>query len=124
MDRKAAIMSGRFKGRQLFAAADETSAEESSLSLSYSGGGGDICSDWMSGIQEREVMVSYELSSDFSDSCSLPAEKAAVEVAEKRGGGRRRVVAAASLGAVLIVLALVLCFLSCNGNNFEELIPT
>ncbi|KAL1541800.1 hypothetical protein AAHA92_25979 [Salvia divinorum] len=101
MDRRDAIVTGRFKGRQLFAAAEEESV-------------------WRGGERRRRE------SCDSSESCSLPEEKRVVEVAvvdgrpEEKGGCRR--VASASLGLVLIVLALVLFCISCNGNNVEDLI--
>lgn len=107
-ERRAAIISGRFKGRQLFAAAEE-----------LNGRGGERRG-------RRE-------SCDSSESCSLPEEKRVVEVAvvgggegrpKEKGGGRR--VVKAGLGLVLIVLALVLFCISCNGNNVEDfiLVPT
>lgn len=107
MDRRAAIMSGRFKGRQLFA--------ESSSSLTHTHSGGEICSD---GIHDREVMMKS------SESCSFPEEKMVVEVEKRGANGRPK--ATASLCVVLIVLALVLFCISCNANNQHHfiLVPT
>lgn len=142
-DRRAAIMSGKLKGRRLFRPAERPREEESDLN--YGGGAGEIFSDWLNTIdQEREVIINHQ-SCSFSDS-SLSEEKVVVEVekmeavevanaADKRGGDRRlrggggcMVVAMAWFGVVLILITLGLVSMSCNGKYVQEneliLVPT
>ncbi|KAI3455059.1 hypothetical protein Pfo_011722, partial [Paulownia fortunei] len=148
-DRRAAIMSGKLKGRRLFWAAERASEEE--FDLNY--GGGEICSDWMNMIQEREVIINencsgkrslggeHELPVAFNQSCSfsdsslseekvvVEEEKTVVEVAnalEKRGGDRKLrgggwcKVAMAWFSFVLILLTLGLISMRCNGKYVQE----
>ncbi|KAH6799206.1 hypothetical protein C2S51_035690 [Perilla frutescens var. frutescens] len=134
MDRRAAILSGRFKGRQLFGAEERTSSVE----------------EEDDGIQEREVMMmNYDQHDelppfDFSEPSEdkvVVEEKTVVEVAdaaEKRAGGdgrRRRekagcgcMPATACLALVLIVFALVFFSMSCHAKYHVQdhlvLVPT
>ncbi|KAK4395590.1 hypothetical protein Sango_1713300 [Sesamum angolense] len=115
MDRRAAIMSGKLKGRRLFWPEDTPSSEEE-LDLNY--GGAEICCDWLNMSEERELVINgncsigkrscvgeeQELidvskqSCSFSDS-SLSEEKVVLEeektvvqeaiAAEKGGGGSK-----------------------------------
>lgn len=110
MDRRTAISSGRFKGRQLF-------GEE----------------DWINaGVPHREVQMNCD-----GGRGELPfpeEEKTVVEVAEERGGdGRRKekggggcMLATACLAILLFVIALAFLCMSCNANYTEEfiLVPT
>ncbi|KAG8379448.1 hypothetical protein BUALT_Bualt07G0089600 [Buddleja alternifolia] len=132
-DRRAAIMSGKLKGRRLFCA-DEVEI----MDLNYDDGGG-----------ESGLTDDFKQSCSFSDSC-LSVEKAmvveektktktktvVVEVAnavEKRGGGRRRLIRGgggcmAWFAFVLIMLTIGLILIRCNGKSVHEydfiLVPT
>ncbi|KAI3463608.1 hypothetical protein Pfo_020271 [Paulownia fortunei] len=152
-ERRAAIMSGKLKGRRLFGEAE--GASEVELDLNYDdGGGGEICSDSLNMIREREVVINencdwkksrgehglpdaFRLSFSFSDT-PLSEEKEVVEeeksvVEERRGGGGcggggRCIVAMAWLAFLLILLILGLVSMSCNGKSVHEkeliLVPT
>ncbi|KAL0355089.1 UNVERIFIED_CONTAM: hypothetical protein Sradi_3955800 [Sesamum radiatum] len=116
IDRRAAIMSGKLKGRRLFGQAETPSSEEE-LDLDYGGGGGgEICCDWLNmSDEERELVINENCSigkisfvgeeqelidvskqsCSFSDS-SLSEEKVVVEeeetvvqeaIATEKGGG-------------------------------------
>ncbi|KAL2242900.1 UNVERIFIED_CONTAM: hypothetical protein Sindi_0408000 [Sesamum indicum] len=62
MDRRAAIMSGKLKGRRLFGPADTPSSEEE-LDLNYGcGAGGEICCDWLNMSEERELVINENYS--------------------------------------------------------------
>ncbi|KAL0415651.1 UNVERIFIED_CONTAM: hypothetical protein Slati_3397000 [Sesamum latifolium] len=62
MDRRAAIMSGKLKGRRLFGPVETPSSEEE-LDLDYGGGGGEICCDWLNmSDEERELVINENCS--------------------------------------------------------------
>lgn len=111
MDRRAAIMSGKLRGRRLFRAAEKESD-----------GGGEVYNR----IQEREVMMNSEYKFPFG-------KVVVVEVAEKGGGrGGDRRLSVVLLAVVLLVFSVGLIFMSCNCNakflhknaGFINLVPT
>ncbi|KAL0441909.1 UNVERIFIED_CONTAM: hypothetical protein Sradi_0129800 [Sesamum radiatum] len=146
MDRRAAIMSGKLKGRRLFGPEDTPSSEEE-LDLNY--GGAEICCDWLNMSEERELVINgncsigkrscvgeeQELidvskqSCSFSDS-SLSEEKVVLEeektvvqeaiAAEREAAVPRRVRtvhgAMTWFGFVVILLTLGFISMSCNGK--------
>ncbi|KAK4436847.1 hypothetical protein Salat_0018600 [Sesamum alatum] len=62
MDRRAATMSGKLKPRRLFGPPETPSSGEE-LDLNYGSGGGDeICCDWLNMSEEREVSINENCS--------------------------------------------------------------
>ncbi|PIN13396.1 hypothetical protein CDL12_13983 [Handroanthus impetiginosus] len=142
-DRRAAIISGKLKGRRLFWAAEE---EPDSDYGAAPRGDGEICGDnWVNNvIQEREVIVDKycgaETSSggdneSFSFSDSSPSEekvvmeeKTTLEVVEQRGGGGGWRLPMAWFAFVLIALITGVVCITCNGRSVHEnefhLVPT
>ncbi|GFQ06644.1 hypothetical protein PHJA_002808400 [Phtheirospermum japonicum] len=134
-DRRAAVMSGKLKGRRLFPPA---AAEDSD-------GSGEISSDLLDMSQHEKYICGSgkirslhdEMSVDFDQPCPFSDKEKVmvVEVEEEKSGGDRKlrgdgrhVVSMAWFAFLLILVTLGLISMSCNGKFVQEnesiLVPT